>query len=47
MGRYAITRFLTGVPVLLGVSLIVFSFTHLIPRDPAVAMLGEWATPKR
>ena len=47
MGRYAITRFLTVVPVLIGVSLIVFSFTHLIPGDPAVAMLGERATPQR
>jgi len=47
MGRYAIKRFLTIVPVLIGVSLIVFSFTHLIPGDPAVAMLGERATPQR
>jgi peptide/nickel transport system permease protein len=47
VGRYAIKRFLTIVPVLLGVSLIVFSFTHLIPGDPAVAMLGERATPQR
>jgi len=47
MGRYAIMRFLTVVPVLLGVSVIVFCFTHLIPGDPAVAMLGERATPDR
>ena len=47
MGRYAIKRFLTIVPVLIGISLIVFSFTHLIPGDPAVAMLGERATPER
>lgn len=47
MGRYAIKRFLTIVPVLIGVSFIVFSFTHLIPGDPAVAMLGERATPQR
>jgi peptide/nickel transport system permease protein len=47
MGRYAVIRFLTIVPVLIGVSLIVFSFTHLIPGDPAVAMLGERATPQR
>jgi peptide/nickel transport system permease protein len=47
VGRYAIKRFLTIVPVLIGVSLIVFSFTHLIPGDPAVAMLGERATPQR
>lgn len=47
MGQYAIKRFFTIVPVLIGVSLIVFSFTHLIPGDPAVAMLGERATPQR
>ncbi len=47
MGRYAIQRFLTIVPVLIGVSVIVFSFIHLIPGDPAVAMLGERATPQR
>ena len=33
------------VPVLLGVSVIVFLFLHLIPGDPASAMLGEHATP--
>ena len=47
MGQYAIKRFLTIVPVLIGISLIVFSFIHLIPGDPAVAMLGERATPQR
>ena len=46
MGAYAIKRFLTIVPVLIGISLIVFSFIHLIPGDPAVAMLGERATPQ-
>jgi peptide/nickel transport system permease protein len=45
--RYAIKRFLTIVPVLLGVSILVFSFIHLIPGDPAVVMLGERATPQR
>jgi peptide/nickel transport system permease protein len=47
VGQYAIKRFLTIVPVLIGISLIVFSFIHLIPGDPAVAMLGERATPQR
>lgn len=47
MGAYAIKRFLTILPVLVGVSLLVFSFIHLIPGDPAVAMLGERATPER
>jgi peptide/nickel transport system permease protein len=33
------------VPVLLGISLLVFAFLHLIPGDPAVTMLGDRATP--
>jgi peptide/nickel transport system permease protein len=33
------------VPVLIGVSVIVFLFLHLIPGDSASAMLGEHATP--
>ena len=47
MRRYAIRRGLTIVPVLLGVSLLVFSFIHLIPGDPALTMLGERATPEK
>ncbi len=47
MRSYAIRRSLTVVPVLLGVSVLVFSFIHLIPGDPATAMLGEKATPER
>jgi peptide/nickel transport system permease protein len=43
--RYAVRRALTIVPVLLGVSVLVFSFIHLIPGDPALTMLGERATP--
>jgi peptide/nickel transport system permease protein len=45
--RYAIRRGLTIVPVLIGVSLLVFSFIHLIPGDPALTMLGERATPEK
>jgi peptide/nickel transport system permease protein len=45
--RYAIRRSLTIIPVLLGVSVLVFSFVHLIPGDPAVTMLGERATPQK
>ncbi|HEY7539224.1 MAG TPA: ABC transporter permease [Methylomirabilota bacterium] len=47
MGRYALRRSLTLVPVLLGVSVLVFSFLHLIPGDPALTMLGERATPEK
>jgi peptide/nickel transport system permease protein len=45
--RYALRRSLTVIPVLLGVSILVFSFVHLIPGDPAVTMLGERATPEK
>jgi peptide/nickel transport system permease protein len=45
--RYAIRRSLTIIPVLLGVSVLVFSFVHLIPGDPALTMLGERATPEK
>jgi peptide/nickel transport system permease protein len=45
--RYAIRRGVTVVPVLVGVSLLVFSFIHLIPGDPALTMLGERATPEK
>ncbi len=45
MMRYVIKRVLTVIPVLLGVSMLVFGFVRLIPGDPAVAMLGERATP--
>jgi len=47
VGRYAIRRGLTVIPVLLGVSILVFSFIHLIPGDPALTMLGERATPEK
>ncbi len=43
MRRYAIKRFLTVAPVLAGISIIVFSFIHRPPGDPAVTMLGERA----
>ncbi len=47
MRRYVIRRSLTIIPVLLGVSVLVFGFVHLIPGDPATTMLGERATPER
>lgn len=47
MGRYTVRRALTVIPVLLGVSVLVFSFIHLIPGDPALTMLGERATPEK
>jgi peptide/nickel transport system permease protein len=45
--QYALRRALTLIPVLIGVSIFVFSFIHLIPGDPALTMLGERATPEK
>jgi len=46
MWRYLARRLLLTVPVLLGVATLVFLLIHLIPGDPAQAMLGEGAAPK-
>jgi ABC-type dipeptide/oligopeptide/nickel transport system permease component len=44
--RYFLHRVLLAVPVLLGVATLVFSLIHLVPGDPAQAMLGDGAAPK-
>jgi ABC-type dipeptide/oligopeptide/nickel transport system permease component len=43
--RFIARRLVLTVPVLLGVATLVFSLIHLIPGDPAQAMLGEAASP--
>lgn len=47
MGRYIFRRLLNLIPVLLGITLLVFAFLHLIPGDPAVVMAGDRATPEQ
>ncbi|MGJ3252948.1 MAG: ABC transporter permease [Elainellaceae cyanobacterium] len=47
MGRYIFKRLLNLIPVLLGITLLVFLFLHLIPGDPAVVLLGDRATPQQ
>ncbi len=44
MFRYIIRRLLLTVPVLLGVATLVFALIHLVPGDPAQAMLGDGAS---
>lgn len=44
MTRYIVRRLLSLIPTLLGVTVLVFTFIHLVPGDPALAMLGEHAT---
>ena len=46
MLRYLIRRVLLTVPVMLGVATLVFSLIHLVPGDPAQAMLGDGASPQ-
>ena len=46
MTRYVLGRLLQIVPVLFGVSVIVFLLIRLIPGDPATAALGSRATPQ-
>ncbi len=44
MLRYLVRRLLLTVPVLLGVATLVFALIHLVPGDPAQAMLGDGAS---
>ncbi len=44
MGAYTIRRILLLIPVLFGVSVLVFSIIHLIPGNPAQVILGQRAT---
>jgi ABC-type dipeptide/oligopeptide/nickel transport system permease component len=41
---YALRRIAMTIPVLVGVATLVFSLIHLVPGDPAQAMLGEAAS---
>ena len=44
MSRFLLRRFLLTIPVLFGVATLVFALIHLVPGDPAQAMLGEGAS---
>lgn len=46
MGSYILKRLLSAVPVLLGLSVIVFLIMEAIPGDTATAILGSYATPE-
>ncbi|MFT4106245.1 MAG: ABC transporter permease [Lacrimispora sp.] len=44
MKKFLAKRVLSVIPVLFVVSVIIFSLVHLVPGDPASAMLGDMAT---
>lgn len=46
MKKYILKRLLSLIPVLLVVSVVVFSVIHLTPGDPVQMMLGDTATPE-
>ncbi|MEM7446589.1 MAG: ABC transporter permease, partial [Pseudomonadota bacterium] len=46
MFGYIVRRLLQAIPVLFGISIIVFLVISLIPGDPATAILGAFATPE-
>jgi peptide/nickel transport system permease protein len=45
--RFIPGRLIQAIPVVIGVTLIVFFMAHLLPGNPAVAILGDRATPAR
>lgn len=46
MGFYILKRLLLAVPVMFGLTIIVFLIMAMIPGDPAQAILGSYATPE-
>jgi peptide/nickel transport system permease protein len=46
MLRYVVRRLLLLVPILIGVSILIFFWVHALPGNPASALLGERATPE-
>jgi peptide/nickel transport system permease protein len=47
MLRYLVRRLLLLIPILVGVSILVFFWVHALPGSPTDALLGERATPGR
>ena len=44
MWRYIVKRLLSMIPVLIGVSFIIFTLLYFTPGDPAPMVLGEQAS---
>lgn len=44
MLKYIVRRLLGAIPVLFGLSIILFAFIHLLPGDPCRSILGQHAT---
>ncbi|MEZ4727695.1 MAG: ABC transporter permease [Caldilineaceae bacterium] len=46
MTQFIVRRLLSLIPVMLGVSIVVFALIRMIPGDPVIIMLGERARPE-
>ncbi len=46
MASTILWRLVTAIPVLVGLTVIVFAIMAMIPGDPATAILGSYATPE-
>ena len=46
MVKYVFNRILQIIPVVLGITVLVFFIMRMIPGDPAMVMLGQDATPE-
>jgi len=47
MTQYIMRRLVSLIPVLIGVSIVVFALIRMIPGDPVVVMLGDRARPEQ
>lgn len=46
MGKYIVKRLLWIIPVLIGVTILIFSILYFVPGDPAQIILGTGASPE-
>jgi peptide/nickel transport system permease protein len=46
MLRFVVRRLLLLVPILVGLSILIFAWVHALPGTPASALLGERSTPE-
>jgi peptide/nickel transport system permease protein len=46
MLKYIVRRLLLLIPILIGLSILIFLYLRALPGSPAVALLGERATPE-
>ena len=47
MLRFVVRRLLQLIPILFGLSILLFAWLRRLPGGPATALLGERATPER